>query len=54
MTRTLKQKDNVEIDFLHKKDLASDPNDWTWTTKATQDIDIVSTQFCFTVHVNQL
>ena len=32
----------IEVDFLQKKTLSSDPSLWTWTEKTKKDIDIVS------------
>ena len=45
LKKTTTTSNKVEIEFLRKKDIGSDPNDWTWTTKAIKDIYIVSTLF---------
>ena len=40
--------ERVEMDFLHKKDIGSNPDNWTWVHKSnTKDISIVQKQFVF-------
>ena len=39
----------AEIDYLQKKNISSNPNEWTWIQRAQdkKDIDIVDTQYIF-------
>ena len=35
----------AEMDFLSKKDIGSDPQNWTWVHKPNKDIEIVKTKY---------
>ena len=38
----------VEIDCLQKKNISSDPKEWTWTERNTKkDIDVVDKEYIF-------
>lgn len=37
----------VEVDFLKKKTITSDPKDWSWVERAVKEIGIVPTDYIF-------
>ena len=39
--------ESVEMDFLSKKDLGSNPESWTWNQKGRPDIEIVEAKYIF-------